>query len=102
MKRSPILDAAERYWPWLGRLLADWTNQIFGPKRRSWFVCGGCLIWLLLIWVVVLVAILYATILLAVVAALGLFGVLLTIVGAIDQGRIAVLHSIRARRIARP
>lgn len=99
VSRSPILAASESYWHWLGAALTDWADQIFGGhrRRRSWFVFGGCFTWIFVIFFYLLAVFAIAGIMLALVAALTVFGCLLSVAGGFDQVRFEIMARRRAR-----
>jgi hypothetical protein len=96
-RRSSVLIASNAYWIWLGRTL-DAFSRSSRRRHRSFFVFGGCLTWLILIWVVLFFWAMIITLAVTVLLALVTVGALLSLAGWIDQGRL----NLMARRHGAP
>jgi hypothetical protein len=95
-RRSPILDASQRYWRSVGDLLGEAATEIFGSRRRHmFFVFGGCFFWLAFLMLYVFAVMLVGALFVAVVLALAFLGVLLSAAGGLDQLRLAIFARTR-------
>jgi len=90
-RRSKVLIASFGYWRWLNTTLGSFSYS--GRRRsRTMFVGGGCLVWLVLIWVVLFVWIFIISAIAIVLGGFGAVGALMSAVGWIDEWRLMLVH----------
>ena len=90
-RRSKLLIASFAYWRWLDTTLGSFSHTS-RRRSRTWFIGGGCLTWLMLIWVVIFFWLFIIPALVTVLGALAAVGGLVSAVGWIDEWRLMLVH----------
>lgn len=89
LRRSKILVSSFAYWRGVGEALTSFSHST-RRRHRTIFFGGGCLFWLVVIWVIWLFYFLVATLVLALLAGVATIGAVWSGIGWVDEGRLAL------------